>query len=88
MVFHPTASATAYGQRPKFFRAEHSATAEGENSAYGPTLLLSYVVTVKSKVKILQNFVAFSEYMNFTKKQLVYYYFKTLSQETPQLELP
>ena len=31
------------------------------------TLLLSYVVPVKSKVKILQNFVAFSEYMNFTR---------------------
>ena len=30
------------------------------------TLLLSYVVPVKSKVEILQNFVAFSEYMNFT----------------------
>ena len=29
------------------------------------TLLLFYVVPVKSKVKILQNFVAFSEYMNF-----------------------
>ena len=29
------------------------------------TLLLSYVVPVKSKVKILENFVAFSEYMNF-----------------------
>ena len=29
------------------------------------TLLLAYAVTVKSKVKILQNFVAFSEYMNF-----------------------
>ena len=28
-------------------------------------LLLSYVVAVKSKVKILQNFVAFSEYKNF-----------------------
>ena len=27
------------------------------------TLLLSYVVPVKSKVKISQNFVAFSEYM-------------------------
>ena len=37
--FYPTASATAYGQRPKFVRAEHSATAEGENCAYGPTLL-------------------------------------------------
>ena len=30
------------------------------------TLLLSYIVPVKSKVEILQNFVAFSEYMNFT----------------------
>ena len=29
------------------------------------TLLLSYVVAVKSKVKISQNFVAFSKYMNF-----------------------
>ena len=32
------------------------------------TLLLSYVVPVKSKVKISQNFVAFSEYMKFTKR--------------------
>ena len=31
------------------------------------TLLLLYVVPVKSKVKILQNFVAFSEYMNFMR---------------------
>ena len=29
------------------------------------TLLLSYVAPVKSKMKISQNFVAFSEYMNF-----------------------
>ena len=29
------------------------------------TLLLSYVVPVKSKVKIFQNFLAFSRYMNF-----------------------
>ena len=29
------------------------------------TLLLSYVVPVKSKVEISQNFAAFSEYMNF-----------------------
>ena len=28
---------------------------------------LSYVVTVQSMVEILQNFVAFSEYMNFTR---------------------
>ena len=38
-IFYPTASATVYGRRPKFFRAEHSATAEGENWAYGPTLV-------------------------------------------------
>ena len=31
------------------------------------TLLLSYVVTVKRKMEISQNFVAFSEYMNFTE---------------------
>ena len=39
IIVSPTALATVYGQRPKFFIAEHSATAEGENSAYGPTLL-------------------------------------------------
>ena len=37
-LFHPTASATAYGQRLKFIRSQHSATAEGENCAYGLTL--------------------------------------------------
>ena len=36
--FKAILSATAYGQRPKFFRAKHSATAEGENCAYGQTL--------------------------------------------------
>ena len=35
------------------------------------TLLLSYVVPVKSKVKISQNFVAFSEYINFIKSILM-----------------
>ena len=30
------------------------------------TLLLSYEVPVKSKLEILPNFLAFSEYMNFT----------------------
>ena len=38
MFFYPTALATVYGRRPKFFMAEHSATAKGENCAYGPTL--------------------------------------------------
>ena len=32
------------------------------------TLLLSYVVPVKSRLEISQNCVAFSEYMNFTYK--------------------
>ena len=32
------------------------------------TVDLSYVVTVKSTVEISQNFVAFSEYINFTKE--------------------
>ena len=32
------------------------------------TLLLSHVVPVKNKVESLQNFVAFSEYMNFTQR--------------------
>ena len=36
--FYPTALATAYGQRQKFFMAELLATAEDENYAYGPTL--------------------------------------------------
>ena len=34
-------------------------------------LLLSYGVLVKSKVKISQNFVAFSEYMNFNEIKMV-----------------
>ena len=45
IFFDPTASATAYGQRPKFVRAEHSATAEGENCAYGPTLQSIFLIT-------------------------------------------
>ena len=32
------------------------------------TLLLTVCTAVKSKVEILQNFVAFSEYMNFNQK--------------------
>ena len=34
------------------------------------TVDLSYVETVKSTMEISQNFVAFSEYMNFTKNEL------------------
>ena len=40
------------------------------------TLDLSYVVTVKSTVEISQNFVAFSEYMNFTKQDDKKYFLK------------
>ena len=41
------------------------------------TLLLTTVHTVKSEVKILQNFVAFSEYMNFTTR----YFFQLKSKQ-------
>ena len=34
------------------------------------TVDLSYIVTVKCTVQILQNFVAFSEYLNFTHGQV------------------
>ena len=34
------------------------------------TLLLPYVLPVKSKVEISQNFVALSEYMNFNSQKL------------------
>ena len=45
----------------KFFYSEKAA-----NFCKISKLLLSYVVPVKSKVEILLNFVAFSEYMNST----------------------
>ena len=44
------------------------------------TLFLSYVVPVKSKVKISQNFVAFSEYMNFTRQNSALEFKKWLNQ--------
>ena len=52
--FDPTASATAYGQRPKFVRAEHSATAKGENCAYGPTLEVPKIDAFKTKKKVFR----------------------------------
>ena len=42
--FYPVYLPTAYGQRPKFVRAKHSATADGENCAYGPTLGLVRII--------------------------------------------
>ncbi len=62
-VFYPTASATAYGQRPKFFMAEHSATAEGENCAYGPTLLIRKNVSVSFDL-VLTKMLTFTYLMN------------------------
>jgi hypothetical protein len=47
MVFYHTASAMAYGRRPKFVRAKHLATAEGENCTYGPTLCNAKLETPK-----------------------------------------
>ena len=46
--------------RSKFVRAEHSATAEGENCAYGLTLQNLYVLKIhylKSKIKFLENLI-------------------------------
>ena len=42
---------------------------KAENFCEISILLLSYVVPVKIKVEILQNFVACSEYMNFKRIQ-------------------
>ena len=65
-VFYPTASATAYGQRPKFFEAKHSATAEGENWAYGPTLLLRCLEILLLSMPHAQNII----FLAFDEKQL------------------
>ena len=57
IFFDPTASATAYGQRPKFVRAEPSATAEDENCAYGPTLhnYIDFLMNVRCATKNLHH---------------------------------
>ena len=50
------------------------------------TLLLSYVVPVKSKVEISQNFVAFSEYMNFKGSKIYFHHsFHSFSIENYEL---
>ena len=56
--YHQPASAPAF----KFIYYE-----KAPNFCKISTIDLSYVVTVKSTVEISQNFVAFSEYMNFTR---------------------
>ena len=43
------------------------------------TLLLTFTTHYKSKVKIFQHFVAFSEYINFTKMILVLLFEKIVS---------
>ena len=53
MVFYPTASATANGQKQKFVRAKHSATAEGEN--YGSFQHCKSVQGADKKDTILEN---------------------------------
>ena len=45
---------------------------------------MSHVVPVKSKVKILQNFVAFSEYMNFIFLTASTFYFLELKRRVPK----
>ena len=42
--FYPKALAMAYGRRPKFVKAKHSATAESENCTYGPTLAIKFEI--------------------------------------------
>ena len=61
-------SATAYGQRLKSFRAEHSATAEGENCAYGPTLNSKSIknIVVWALFQSLFNFGWKKEYQTLT----------------------
>ena len=51
------------------------------------TLLLSYVVPVKSKVEISQNFVAFSEYMNFKVVFDTFKKFTTYSSNCPYIKI-
>ena len=45
---------------------------------------MSYAVTVKSTVEILQYFVAFSEYMDFKKSPLQNFVRRTLNQEAKE----
>ena len=59
------ASATAYGRRPMFVRAEHSATAEGENSAYRPTLKNMQKNLEKLLYFIWKKLYALKEYLDY-----------------------
>ena len=71
--FYPMASATAYGQKLKFFMAEHSATAEGDNYAYGPTLSQNLRLTYKHLILIqtIDSFVLASLSMAFSASSIV-----------------
>ena len=50
------------------------------------TLFLSYVVPVKSKVKILQNFVAFSKYMNCRQEEATIDQNKHIQNQGPRMD--
>ena len=62
-----------FTKRPKSFRSQilifvkFIFSEKATNFCEISTVDLSYVVTVKSTVEISQNFVAFSDYVNFTK---------------------
>ena len=55
-IIYPTAM--EYGRRSKFFMAKHSATAEGENCAYGLTvqkIAVKNMVTLEIELKPTQH---------------------------------
>ena len=65
--FYPTASATAYDQRPKFLMAEHSATAEGENWTYGPTLVVTYIL---KNLAFIRLYICMTVYLHASSKEI------------------
>ena len=65
--FYPTASAMAYDQRPKFLMAEHSAMAEGENWAYGPTLVVTYRL---KNLAFIRLYICMTVYLHASSKEI------------------
>ena len=65
--FDSTASATAYDQRPKFLMAEHSATAEGENWTYGPTLVVTYIL---KNLAFIRLYICMTVYLHASSKEI------------------
>ena len=70
-IFYPTAPATAYGQRPNVFMAKCSATAEGENWAYGPTLEIYKLVCTKQRQDFCCKCTILKEDCKCTSKSIV-----------------